>query len=146
MDILDKVKEYLDKGMEVSKEALSKAGDAVQDFSDKSVTRIEVRQLASRRSKEYRSLGQVVCQLFRDDPAASLAADDSRISGILQEIRRLDKEIERREESLRREAGPQAQDSGSPVADPADDDSPASGSTAADEKSSADDAEFTKSD
>lgn len=145
MDILDKVKEYLDKGMEVSKEALSKAGDAVQDFSDKSVTRIEARQLASRRSKEYRSLGQVVCQLFRDDTAARLACDDSRISGILQEIQRLDKEIERREESLRGEAGAQAQDSGSSAA-AAGDDAPASGGPADDEKSSAADAEFTKSD
>ncbi len=140
MDILDKVKEYLDKGMEVSKEALSKAGDAVQDFSDKSVTRIEARQLASRRDKEFRSLGQAVCQLFRDDPATRLAADDSRISGILQEIQRLDKEIERREESLRGEAGTQAQDGGpSTEAGPADAAEPSSDGKAAD-------AEFSKSD
>lgn len=140
MDILDKVKEYLDKGMEVSKEALSKAGDAVQDFSDKSVTRIEARQLASRRDKEFRSLGQAVCQLFRDDPATRLAADDSRISGILQEIQRLDKEIERREESLRGESGTQAQDGGpSTEAGPADAAEPSSDGKAAD-------AEFSKSD
>lgn len=101
MAFIDKMKEYLDKGVEVSKEALSKAGDAVQDFSDKSVTKIETHQLVSRQNKEYRALGQAVCRFFEDNPSGSLTADDSCIVGIIQEINRLDKEIVRREESLK---------------------------------------------
>lgn len=101
MAFLDKMKEYLDKGVEVSKEALSKAGDAVQDFSDKSVTKIETHQLISRQNKEYRALGQAVLKFFEENPSASLSADNSLISGIMAEIQRLEKEIVQREESLK---------------------------------------------
>ena len=101
MAFLDKMKEYLDKGVEVSKEALSKAGDAVQDFSDKSVTKIESHQLVSRQNKEYRSLGHAVLKFFEENPGSSLSADNSAINGIIQEIKRLEKEIILREESLK---------------------------------------------
>lgn len=101
MAFLDKMKEYLDKGVEVSKEALSKAGDAVQDFSDKSVTKIETHQLISRQNKEYRALGQAVLKFFEENPSATLSADNSLISGIMEEIQRLEKEIVQREESLK---------------------------------------------
>lgn len=101
MAFLDKMKEYLDKGVEVSKEALSKAGDAVQDFSDKSVTKIETHQLISRQNKEYRALGQAVLKFFEENPSASLSADNSLISGIMAEIQRLEKEIVQREASLK---------------------------------------------
>lgn len=104
MAFLEKMKEYLDKGVEVSKDALSKAGDAVQDFSEKSVTKIETRQLQSRQSKEYRALGLAVYQFFEENPSGNLSATDSSISGFIQEIQRLSKEIERREEALKSES------------------------------------------
>ena len=133
MAFLDKMKEYLDKGVEVSKEALSKAGDAVQDFSDKSVTKIETHQLISRQNKEYRALGQAVLKFFEENPSATLSADNSLISGIMEEIQRLEKEIVQREESLKdKEQG----DTATPT-DEAD-------STSAPE-AEATDAEFTKS-
>ena len=133
MAFLDKMKEYLDKGVEVSKEALSKAGDAVQDFSDKSVTKIETHQLISRQNKEYRALGQAVLKFFEENPSATLSADNSLISGIMEEIQRLEKEIVQREESLKaKEQGDAATST-----DEAD-------STSAPE-AEATDAEFTKS-
>ena len=133
MAFLDKMKEYLDKGVEVSKEALSKAGDAVQDFSDKSVTKIETHQLISRQNKEYRALGQAVLKFFEENPSATLSADNSLISGIMEEIQRLEKEIVQREESLK------AKEQGD-TATPTDE----AGSTSAPEVE-ATDAEFTKS-
>lgn len=101
MAFLEKMKEYLDKGVEVSKEALSKAGDVVQDFSDKSVTKIESHQLVSRQNKEYRALGQAVQKFFEENPTATLSADNSAIGGIIDEIQRLEKEIAQREEILK---------------------------------------------
>ena len=79
MAFLDKMKEYLDKGVEVSKEALSKAGDAVQDFSDKSVTKIESHQLVSRQNKEYRSLGHAVLKFFEENLSTKRIVDDIEI-------------------------------------------------------------------
>lgn len=153
MAFLDKMKEYLDKGVEVSKEALSKAGDAVQDFSDKSVTKIETHQLISRQNKEYRALGQAVLKFFEENPSASLSADNSLISGIMAEIQRLEKEIVQREESLK------AKEQGDTTASAQEDDETATKDTSVfdthvsdthDEatvasKAEATDAEFTKS-
>lgn len=101
MAFLEKMKEYLDKGVEVSKDALSKAGDAVQNFSEKSVTKIETHQLQSRQNKEYRALGLAVYQFFEDNPSGCLSSTDGSISGIIQEIERLAKEIKVREETLK---------------------------------------------
>lgn len=151
MAFLDKMKVYLDKGVEVSKEALSKgvevskealskAGEAVQDFSDKSVTKIEAHQLVSRQNKEYRALGLAVQKFFEENPSGTLTRDNSLIQGILQEIARLEKEIAEREESLEK----------SNETDSVTSSSSTSSFTAADasgfeDSSDATDAEFTKS-
>lgn len=135
MAFIDKMKEYLDKGVEVSKEALTKAGDVVQDLSDKGVTKIETHQLVSRQNKEYSALGQAVCQFFEDTPSGSLSAQDSSIAGIIAEIQRLDKEIAQREESLK--SGGDKADSNNFSATEGEKDSP--------EMEAATDAEFTKS-
>lgn len=156
MAFLDKMKVYLDKGVEVSKEALSKgvevskealskAGEAVQDFSDKSVTKIEAHQLVSRQNKEYRALGLAVQKFFEENPSGTLTRDNSLIQGILQEIARLEKEIAEREESLEK-----AKDEKSNKTDSVTSSSSTSSFTAADasgfeDSSDATDAEFTKS-
>ncbi|AEE17159.1 hypothetical protein [Treponema brennaborense] len=100
MAFLNKMKDYLDKGVEVSKDAFSKAGEAVQDFGDKSVLRIEIKQLEGKLNREYESLGEHVYGFFETNAAESLSADDSEISGILAEIKRLRAEMEKREDSL----------------------------------------------
>lgn len=100
MAFLDKVKEYFDKGIEVSKDALSKAGDAVQDFGDKSVVRIEIKQLESKLNKEYSSLGTQVYNLYSANKDEPLRFDDAHISGVLDEIQRLLNEIDARRNAL----------------------------------------------
>lgn len=161
MAFLDKMKVYLDKGVEVSKEALSKgvevskealskAGEAVQDFSDKSVTKIEAHQLVSRQNKEYRALGLAVRKFFEENPTGSLTGDNSLIQGILQEIARLEKEITEREESLEKakdeksgeEAVPTDSFTGSANTGPFT----AADASGFEDSSDATDAEFTKSD
>ncbi len=103
MALLDKMKEYLDKGIEVSKEAFSKAGDAVQDFGDKSVVRIEIKQLESKLNKEYASLGTQVFNLSVISNEKSLSFDDPHVSGIIAEIHRLIDEIDARKHELSRD-------------------------------------------
>lgn len=159
MAFLDKMKVYLDKGVEVSKEALSKgvevskealskAGDAVQDFSDKSVTKIETHQLISRQNKEYKALGLAVQKFFDENPTGSLTGDNSLIQGILQEITRLEKEIAEREESLK-EAKDGKSDGENDTSDSTADSSDTSSFASTDsanfvDSSDATDAEFTK--
>ena len=75
MAIGDKIKRYFDKGveasktafdkgMEASKTALNKASNAVQDFSDKSVVRIEKHQFETKKEEQLLALGKKVFEKF----------------------------------------------------------------------------------
>lgn len=108
---MDKVKEYLDKGieaskdaftkgMDLSKKALSKASDAVQDFGDKSVIRMERHQAEQKRNELIRELGNLAVDCFIKNQETSLNIDDEKVAVVIKEITRLNGEIERRTEVL----------------------------------------------
>ncbi|MBR5866798.1 MAG: hypothetical protein IKZ04_02695 [Spirochaetaceae bacterium] len=101
MAFLEKMKEYFDKGIEVSKDAITKASGAVQDFGDKSVVKIEIKQLESKLNKEYISLGNQVYNLYLQNKDEPLSYDNAYVSGVLAEITRLTQEIEARKNSLK---------------------------------------------
>lgn len=96
MDFFDKMKDFMDKGIEVSKEALSKAGSTVQDLGDKGVTKIEVVQLQNKIEKQLAQLGLQVWQVLSEQKETSITAEDERVSGLLVEVTRLKQEIEKR--------------------------------------------------
>lgn len=111
MDVSEKVKAYfdkgvsvsksaIDKGVEVSKKALNKAGAAVQDFSDKSVVRIEKHQFETKREEQLTNLGKLVAEKIIGGGQVSFSAEDSDISGVITEIKHLDEEIAKREAVL----------------------------------------------
>ena len=49
----EKAKDVMDKVVVSSKDAFSKAGNAIQKFGDKSVLKIEIMQLKSKRKNAY---------------------------------------------------------------------------------------------
>lgn len=100
MAFVEKMKSYLDKGVEASKDAFSKAGSAVQSFGDKSVVRIEKKQLEIKLQQEKLNLGILVYDILSGEDKITLSNDDSRVSGIIAEISRLKNEIEKRDEAL----------------------------------------------
>ena len=78
MAIGDKIKRYFDKGvtasktafdkgMEASKTAFNKASSAVQDFSDKSVVRIEKHQFETKKEEQLLALGKKVFEKFASE-------------------------------------------------------------------------------
>ena len=91
-----KVKAYVDKGVAASRDALTKAGSAVKDFSDKGVVRLELVQLKSQLKKTYENLGLQVFEALSGKKQQSLSADDALTAGYLTEIERLRREIEKR--------------------------------------------------
>lgn len=99
-DFLDKMKEYLDKGVEVSKEAVKTAGAKVQDFGDKSMTLIEVRQLENKIQQNLQELGLRVYELFEEDMDRPVTSDDDIIRKCLGDIASLHKEIDKRNAQL----------------------------------------------
>lgn len=99
MDFLDKAKKLFDRGFSASKKGLKAAGIAVQDFSDKSVTQIEIKQLESKVKKQYTDLGEYVNSTF-SKKVKSISVTDEKVSACMKEISRLEKEISKRKASL----------------------------------------------
>ena len=89
-----KVKDGLEKFVKSSKDVFGKAGEAVQNFSDKSVVRIEKMQFESKREEQYAKLGKLVADSLEKNPDATPDFTGGEIPAILSEIIRMTKEIE----------------------------------------------------
>ena len=83
-----KVKGVVDKVFEVSKEAIGKAGNAVQKFSDTSVIKIEIRQFESKLKAQKALLGDVVENALENNQT-QLDLNTEEITAIANEIARI---------------------------------------------------------
>ena len=101
-----KVKGVVDKVFEVSKEAIGKAGNAVQKFSDTSVIKIEIRQFESKLKTQKTLLGDVVEKALENNQT-QLDLNTEEITAIANEIARIKTEINNRKALLnQQEANP----------------------------------------
>ena len=101
-EISGKVKDLFSRGRQASKEALEKAGDKVQDFTDKSVTRIEIHKLETKRDCKYEEMGLKLSQMLLEGASiTSSNPDDIRIlNDIQEEIKDLGEQIREKENEL----------------------------------------------
>ena len=101
-EIGNKVKDLFSRGTQASKEALSKAGDKVQDFTDKSVTKIEIHKLETKRDCKYEEMGLKLSQMLLEGASiTSSNPDDIRIlNDIQEEIKNLGEQIKIKEQEL----------------------------------------------
>ena len=97
---LNKGKEYLNKGLAVSREALTEAGKAVSKFKDESALKIEIQQLKSQIKKDKAALGERACKAFIEEGAEALPADDEEVVKLLEDIRKAQSDIQEREDKL----------------------------------------------
>ncbi len=101
-DFGNKVKDLFSRGTQASKEALSKAGDKVQDFTDKSVTKIEIHKLETKRDCKYEEMGLKLSQMLLEGASiTSSNPDDIRIlNDIQEEIKNIGEQIKTKEQEL----------------------------------------------
>lgn len=101
-EIENKVKEMVSKGAKASKEALAKAGDKVQDFTDKSMIKIEKHQLETKRDCKYEELGLKLSQLLLEGATISASNPDDImiLNDIQKEIIELSEKIKEKEQDL----------------------------------------------
>ena len=101
-DFGNKVKDLFSRGTQASKEALSKAGDKVQDFTDKSVTKIEIHKLETKRACKYEEMGLKLSQMLLEGASitSSNAEDIKILNDIQEEIKNLDEQIKVKESEL----------------------------------------------
>lgn len=95
------LKQYLDKGVEVSKKGLKTAGSAISEFGDKSVNKIDIVQLKNRLAKKYQELGQAVAEQLAED-GISVSKDSIVVSEKLSSIKELKEKIHEKEEALKK--------------------------------------------
>lgn len=100
MELKEEMKKYFEKGVQSSKEALSKAGEAVSRFSDESVVRIEKHQLQGKLKEDMQTLAAQVLKLFEEDDKKTISKADESLSPILNAIKETKEKIATLEEQL----------------------------------------------
>lgn len=100
MDFVEKAKELFGKGAKASKEAMTKAGSAIQDFSDKSVVKLEIKQLENKMKAYYTDLGKLASDSFLASPEKTFSMDSDGVSEIMKEINNCRDEIQKRQKAL----------------------------------------------
>ena len=94
MAFVEKMKNFFDKSVEVSKSAFEKAGDAVQDFGDKSVTKIEIKKLETKLEKQYAEIGKFIFDLSKNNADFSDLNEKPEFSSLIESAESVKKEIE----------------------------------------------------
>ncbi len=95
------VKAGLKTGFAATKKGLSKAGNAIQSYSDLGIVQIEKKQFESKRKKAYEVLGLIAFERLSAKGAVSLKADDPDTAALIGEIAALNKEIAKRDKILK---------------------------------------------
>lgn len=101
MAFKENLQKYVEKGVEASKEAFSKAGAAVSKFGDDSIIRIEKHQYENQLKEEYQSLGEYVAEKFSCEQNVLDLADEV-LKEKLDKIKKIQSEIKAREDSLKK--------------------------------------------
>jgi len=101
MAFIDDIQKYLEIGVQASKDALSKAGDAVSKFSDESIIRIEKKQFEHKLNQEITALGLTVLKAFEDEKKESIGSDEPEIITHINKIKEIKTEITKREGLLK---------------------------------------------
>lgn len=94
-------KSGLKTAFDATKKGLTKAGGAIQAYTDLSVVQIEKKKFESKRKKAYEALGELVAKKLSVKGASSLSVEDPEISELLKEISDYGKEIAKREKILK---------------------------------------------
>ena len=101
MDFRDRMKQLLDRSVEVSKDIINKASEKAKDLSGKGVLHLEIHELEGRAKKEFLKLGHRVYECFVHEGKTSVTAKNQEVAAILEEISHIETEITKREAMLK---------------------------------------------
>lgn len=91
-----KLKNFISKSSDVTKSAFSKASNAVQKFSDKSVLKIEIKQMESKKEKLFTKIGKHLSSVLSNENVDLMNLqnlNDEKISTLVEEIKTFQAEI-----------------------------------------------------
>lgn len=103
-DLESKFKEIGKKVAEVSKSAFDKASDKVQDFTDKSILKIDIKKLQTKKDELYKNFGEKVSNFLFDGTLKELVIENQEekesLLSIQNEILELEKQIQQKQSEL----------------------------------------------
>ncbi len=109
MDFWDRMRNAFDKGLQGSKELLSKAKDRAQDLGERGVLRFEILQLENQAEKLIGKLGARAYEALITEKREHLDRDTEGVGELIKEIDTIHSEISEKEAALelakRKEAG-----------------------------------------
>lgn len=91
-----KLKNFISKSSDVTKSAFSKASNAVQKFSDKSVLKIEIKQMESKKEKLFTKIGKHLSSVLAHENVDLMNlqnSNDEKITTLVEEIKTFQAEI-----------------------------------------------------
>lgn len=91
-----KLKNFISKSSDVTKSAFAKASNAVQKFSDKSVLKIEIKQMESKKEKLFTKIGKHLSSVLSNENVDLMNlqnSNDEKISTLVEEIKTFQAEI-----------------------------------------------------
>ncbi|MCQ2586359.1 MAG: hypothetical protein MJ185_12285 [Treponema sp.] len=98
MGFTDNLREIFGKGAESTKNAVTKAGSAIQDFSDKSVLKLDIKKLESERKNIFAELGEYTSQVLVS--LDTVSKSDEKIVDCLLRISQVNEKIAAKEKAL----------------------------------------------
>lgn len=98
MDFVEKAKEIFGKSAEVSKKAVSKAGNAIQEFSDKTVLKVDINKLESKKKDQLAEFGSYVISVMKEQDLESRF--DEKALEYIKEIENISRDIQDKEKAL----------------------------------------------
>ena len=105
MAFIDRMKELLDQGVTASKEFAVKAGAKAQDFGERGVMLVEIRQLENQAQKLIGRLGAEAYQSFTERGEQTISAEAAPIKALLTDIAAVRESIEKKEADLESRKG-----------------------------------------
>lgn len=100
MDFWDRVKSTLDKGLEGSRDLLSKARDRAQDLGERGVLRVEIMQLENQTEKLVGKLGTVTYESLIVEKQDHVTKDTEGVRELIDEINDVHARIKEKEAAL----------------------------------------------
>lgn len=96
-----KVLSVISKTVKVSKKGLKSAGQAISDFGDKSVLKIENSQIRARIEKKYAELGSYVYAALISKNPADISMKNADVKSIVSDIDRFFSQVSKNETSIK---------------------------------------------
>ncbi len=99
-EFVNKIKSYVDRGIEKSKTAVGKMCAGVEDFGQQSTVRLEITSLQSKKKRLLSQLGTVVYESFAEKKLETVSADSAEVAELVKQLQTVCDDIAVREQQL----------------------------------------------